>query len=46
MSNFDTLDLSKLSMDELKTLLIKIQLILELKTQFKFVPIQAQGDNA
>lgn len=39
MSDLIPQDLSKLSMDELKTLLIKIQFLLELKEKFKFVPI-------
>lgn len=45
MSNFIPQDLSKLTKDELKELLIKIQLLIELKKKFKFVPI-AQEENA
>ena len=41
------LDLSKLSLDELKALEIKIAFLLELQEQFVLVPIaQAQADNA
>ena len=47
MPNINTRDLSELSLDELKELLIKIKFLLELKEKFKLVPIaQTQGDNA
>lgn len=43
MSELIPQDLSELSMDELKTLQTKIQLLLELQEKFVFVPIaQAQ----
>ena len=45
MSEIIPQDLSALSRDELKELLIKIQLLIELKKKFKFVPI-AQEENA
>lgn len=47
MSEIIPQDLSELSMDELKTLQTKIQLLLELQEKFVFVPIaQTQGYNA
>lgn len=47
MSEIIPQNLSELSMDELKTLQTKIQLLLELQEKFVFVPIaQTQGNNA
>ena len=47
MSEIIPQNLSDLTKDELKTLLTKIQLLLELQEKFVFVPIaQTQGDNA
>ena len=47
MSEIIPQNLSELTKDELKALLIKIQLLLELQEKFEFVPLaQTQGDNA